>query len=219
MAKGEEPAKEIGDDEAKKILRTKLFNELTKSGDDLGSLEESPYKEFKDLLQREPAESNTKENPVVPSSRDAILLHCNDTSVDKLYEHQTGNKVVFNLASQFVTTTTTDSKSRVEAALLIIYNFEQAEIPLAPDEKPPASKNPRFLIRNASDEESWEPMAAAQAAEFAVSFVFEVALEKDIALLPPKAAAETAPQNDQVTSPSKDPVPEPTDHDGTFVFG
>lgn len=268
---GTKEPKELGDDEAKKLIRKRLFDELSKDDDDkVGPLEESPYKEFKELLQRPaaaaatategdaaatdkaaekaadssssgaakkedeapPPPSSSSPAAVVPASKDALLLRCEAAAADKLYEHQMGNKVVFNLASQFVTVGTTDPNSRVEAALNILVGFDEAEIPPGPDEvkqqqqadgDSKASKHPRFLVRSAAEDEddaTWEALSPLMAAEFALTFVFEVVLEKEIPLVPAKTEAQaqggaSASGGESTELPSKEPVPEPTDYDGT----
>jgi len=214
--------KELNEKDAKKIIRKKLFDELKKDVE-LPNMAETPYKEFKETLQKKPEASSG----IAPAAKDALLLKCADTEADKLYEHQTGNKVVFSLASQFVTSNATDPEQRVTAALCILTGFDEAEFPPQPDEKPGAPKHPRFLFRASGEKEGeavvWQPLTGAEAAEFALGFVFEVVLEKEIDLVASKTAEATATAAtqgaDAPTPPSKDPVPDPTDNDVLFGRG
>jgi len=80
--------------------------------DDLGKLEESPYKDLKEWIGKK----QEKKSTLMPEGHDAILLPCEDL-LEKMYEHQGGNKTLFNLASQNVTSYTNTPEKRVEAAL------------------------------------------------------------------------------------------------------
>jgi len=232
--------KDMPDKDAKVIVRKMLFEELKK--DDAADIPvgESPYKEYKDILARK-TDKGAAGKPIVPASKDALLLRCNgpvgNAGVDKLYEHHSGNRVVFNLASQLVSTSTTDSDTRIKAALAILAGLDDAKItPMADEEKPPP-KASRLLVRTAGtsgpdpkDENAiWDPLDGVDAAEFALGFVFEVALEKEIPLVPTKsttAAAVVAGGDAGATSgsgesveASKEPVPDPTEHDVLFGRG
>lgn len=215
LAKEGDNYKELSDQEAKDIIIKRLTEEAKQ--DNLEDLKVLPYSHYKERSERDIEDGPS----IVPEAKDAILMRCSDPD-DRLFEQQGGNKVVFNLASQLVTTLTTSSETRVKAALSIMDELDDADIPLpddAKDNKPPSSKKPRFLVRQIeSDGETltWKMLSAFDAAIFAVTFVFEVFLEKELYLGPSKND-ETATAD--LVPPSKNPVDDPTDHDVLFGRG
>ena len=190
---------------------------------------ESPYKEYKDILERYPKESteDISKESIIPSVKDAILIDAKDTrpAADRIQEHELGNKVIFNMSSQVVTNYTTTSEKRVEAALAILHSLDDAQVtvsnPLTPEGAeaeaavPPPSQKARFLIRKVNDEErsEWSLMDGFTASFLILCFVFEVYLEKQIHLSDvPATYPEVAPG-------STGAVDSPTDWDVLFGRG
>lgn len=226
---------ELDDEKAKKALASAMVEEF-KVTDDLGDLTVAPYKDWKEMMERpsqavnNDTDTTDEELIIVPQAKDAILLECvNASTGDKMYEQQGGNKTIFNLASQLVTSYTTTCEKRVEAALILLKGFDEAELHDEDREKlPPAaiSKTSRFLVRTLSDdhEVKWAALEGMGPAEFAVTFVFEVFLEKGIhnvvasSLEDIGANLASLPPTD-TAKPGTVPVDEPTDYDVLFGRG
>ena len=211
--------KQLSEEEAKDALAKAMVAEFKL--DDLGNLTQPPYKDLKALMEQPPQvpspeaaarSDNTDNSPAVaiifPQAKDAILLPCNEEVYqDKLYETQRGNKTIFALASQLVTSFTNTSDKRVEAALTLLKGLheaaevhqeelqQQANNSSGQPSEMQTSKTSRFLVRRTlggpHGEVQLELLDAAGAAEFAVIFVFEVFLEKEI-LIPLSSAAAAA---------------------------
>jgi len=196
--------------------------------DDLGPLTDMPYKDLKEwITKKQDKDSNAA--PFMPEGRDAILLPCRDLLGEKMYEHQAGNKTLFHLASQLVTSYSNSPEKRVEAALLIMKGLDDAETISIGEKEMTTTSKTRYLIRTQREDQSiaWDIMDAVSAAEFTLIFTFEVFLEKEIHILPPSQIAgaggvftSSFPQElDDITPESIGPVPEPTDHDVLFGRG
>jgi hypothetical protein len=92
------------------------------------------------------------------------------------YEHQVGNKHLLFLASQHVSGESKESDKRVDAAFKLVTS--KIEVNSGTDLVP---KTPRYVIqRTQESQNSWHEMPRDDLAEFAVIFVFEVYLEKQI---------------------------------------
>lgn len=194
--------------------------------DDLGPLTDMPYKNLKEWISKK-QDKDSNATPFMPEGRDAILLPCRDFMGEKMYEHQAGNKTLFSLASQLVTSYTNTPEKRIEAALFIMKGLDDAEtISLGEKEVTTTSKT-RYLIRSLREDQSigWDIMDAASAAEFTLIFTFEVFLEKEIHIMPPSqmvgaGVLSSFPQeHDDIAPASIPPVSEPTDHDVLFGRG
>ena len=184
--------KELPETEAKEELTKLLLEEFAKPLDIQDK--ESPYREFAEMLKRYPVEAKASKDPISPSAKDAILIDASDTRAvsDRIQEHELGNKVLFNTVSQVVSTYTTTSEKRVEAALTVMHSIDDAHYgvknPLTPEGAeaeaavPPASQKARFLIRKVGDDErsTWSLMDGASAAFLLLCLVFEVYLEKGV---------------------------------------
>jgi hypothetical protein len=206
-----EDYEELPDEQAKDLIRAKLFQAFQE--DDLKAIiTESPYREFKEILDRKVEEVSV----IVPVAKDAILFRVVDDTLNshdaKVYEQQGANKVIFNLASTLVTTYASNPEKRVEAALMILKGLEDAELPSIEDKD--GSRNARFLVRRHQIDETvtWERVPPTDAAEFAVAFVYEVFLEKELNIA-------QAAENSEVVPASKSPVKDPTLYDVLFGRG
>lgn len=214
--------KELSEECAKEKLTKLILEEFAKPLDGVSD-KESPYKEYKDILDRYPAEPKEEsEEAIVPSAKDAILIDSKDTRAvaDRIQEHELGNKVIFNMASQVVTTYTTSVDKRVEAALAVMHSLDDAQVvvsnPLTPEGAeatvPPPTQKARFLIRKLNEEErsTWALMDAVSASFLLLCFVFEVYLQKGI------DAAEAPSNYPEVGPASTGAVDNPTDWDVLF---
>jgi hypothetical protein len=191
--------KVMSDEQVKQVLTELLLVEFQKDEIE-GSpiLTDSPYKELKEMLYRtndQATANGAGAVAVAPEPADAILFQVVQGSSpwggpgDKLYEQQMGNRAVFNMASQLVTTFSTCPSKRVEAALFLLQGLDDAEIlPLHQHAATPGTMTrarARFLLRHVepSDESiTWSVLNAVEAAEFALTFVFEVYMEKALDL-------------------------------------
>ena len=213
--------------------------------DDLGPLTEMPYKNLKEWIsnskrnQENNSSSSAPPPTVMPEGRDVILLPCANLLGEKMYEHQAGNKSIFSLASQLVTSYTNTPEKRVEAALYIMKGLDDAEGSCDMGEKETATtttSKTRYLIRTQREDQSiyWEVMNAASAAELTLIFGFEVFLEKEIHMVPPSQGAtatgmvtETSQmiedykveQEAEIAADSIGPITDPTEHDVLFGRG
>lgn len=233
LKKTDSGLEDMSDEEAKSNLLKILYDAFTK--DDITAIAtESPYREFKDIIDRKLLQGSLSPSgsAITPLSKDALLLPCSDAVDDKLFEHQTGNKLIFNVASQLVTSFANNTIKRVEAALMIIKGLQDHAEIRAPEDKQADSRGARFLLRScasgansaaaaaAADESfSWTVLNAPEAAEFAVTFVFEVFLEKELRLIPDAQGDADSENALSLASPSKTPVPEATDNDVLFGRG
>jgi hypothetical protein len=208
----EETWKKLSDKEAKKTLAQVMFDEF--ATDDLGDL--SPYEDLKKMLFRKV----DPEEIVMPEAKDVVLLNCSDMGGEKMYEQQLGNRTMFTLASQIVTTFSNTSERRVEAALSIMKGLDEAEPGQeVATEKTSTSKFARFLIRSLRSDDSvaWDVQEPLNAVEFTVMFVFEVFLEKEIHIVTDQTGLLEGLQASE--GDTTIPVAEPTDSDVLFGRG
>ena len=202
---------------------------------DLGVLTDSPYSDLKDWITKNPV---MPAMDFLPEAKDAILLPV-EQEADKMYETQQGNKTLFHLASQLVTSSTNNPDKRVEAALNIMRGLDETLESMGSGDTmsqlATTTMKARFLIRSLREDRSvaWHLMDSASAAEFTVIFVFEVFLEKEIhctdkayalrasgdALISGGAMDDLYDDNDAMSKPSTVPIAEPTDHDVLFGRG
>lgn len=226
MQKDGDSWKEMSNKEVKEEL-TKIVKAEFES--DVATMKESPYKEFQEILLREPTGEDA---PIgTPEAKDVILLHCEGPETDKIFDQQSSNKAIFNLASQLVTSHTSSPEKRVEAALTILQGIDQAEILMDPNDgdkdapaSAPTSKVARFLVRaegglGTSATAVWSVLDTVDAIEFVTIFVFEVYLEKEIHVAAALAAAAELGPGPDTSGPGTDPIAEPTDHDVLFGRG
>jgi hypothetical protein len=232
--------KALAEKAAKKALAALVREEWTKPLSEAGiNLEESPYPECKALLERYPVvEEDTKEaaaaasttDPALqPTAKDAILIHATEgrNVADRVQEHELGNKVLFNMAAQLVTTYCTTPNQRVRATMALLHSLEDATVvvqnPLTPQAAeapvPPPGSKARFLLRTVNEDErsSYTLLDATAAAFFALAFVFEIYLEKGLHLPPDVSAAVNPATLAASTTPTTDHAP--TDFDVLFGRG
>lgn len=219
------------DDAAIKTIMTEIILDEFKV-DDLGPITDTPYKDLKEWITKK---TNAAPNEFLPEAKDAILLPVYIESMDKMYEQQQGNKTLFHLASQLVTSYTNSPDKRVEAALSIMKGLDETLESMesaAMSDHPTTTKTTRFLIRKQRDDRSvaWDIMDPASAAEFTLIFVFEVFLEKEIHILTGSVGdaslgfysgllAGSDGLDTDTSKPSTVPIVEPTDHDVLFGRG
>ena len=216
-----------------------LFGELCNSecndGDDNGDaagITELVTNIFVNSKVQKP-EAETKSSP---RPCDVLFLPADSTLEDNLtYEpHQSGNKHLLFLASQYVSVKTKESASRIKAALALITSKVQGSSGGGTDL---VDTDPRYVIQRTVDgQNSWSEMAHNEIAEFATIFVFEIYLEKRIyeeTVISPnnlEATANVTPNSLQPTMndllspstaniPSTEPIPAPTTHDVLFGRG
>lgn len=225
--------KELSETQVKKKLVAMVVEEFGKPLEGVDE-KESPYKDFKAILERYPAvadpdkKEDSTSDPIVPTAKDAILIDASDTrsSADRIQEHELGNKVIFNMSSQLVTTYTTTSAKRVEAALSIMHNLDDTQVvvsnPLTPEgaeaeaSVPPPTQKARFLIRKVNDEDrsTWSLLDSVSASIIMLCFVFEVYLEKGI-----NASADTGASTPETTAGSTGAIESPNEFDVLFGRG
>jgi hypothetical protein len=224
----------LSDQEVNTIITDVILDEFKM--DDLGPLTESPYSDLKEWINKSPSVAAVD---FLPEAKDAILLPV-DQEADKMYETQQGNKTLFHLASQLVTSHTNNPDKRVEAAINIMRGLDETLESMGTGDAmakvATTTLKARFLVRTLRDDRSvaWHLMDPASAAEFTVIFVFEVFLEKEIhctdtdkaysfgvaGLTADGMALEDLYDDHGATSkPSLVPIQEPTDHDVLFGRG
>lgn len=240
----------MGEEQVITILSELLLRELKKGLQGIQFMD-TPFKEFKDMVERTLRDTINSDSSIVlvPDPRDAILLRRGASNIDKLYETHVGNKVVFNIIAQVVTTYTTTSEARVEAAINLLQGLQDATaVTYANAETSPGhsgtttplpthgitlspallanNHKPRFLLRNIREDESvfWSVIDPADAALFALCLVFEVYLEKEVHLSPqsPKNSSLMVFKDTPTTLVEYSmvlPVENPTDDDVLFGRG
>ena len=231
-----------------------FLEELKNDWSNLISFSDSPYKELKDMLDRSKEDvAGDLSVVLVPDPKDAILLRRGASNADKLYESHMGNKVVFSLISQVVTTYTNTCDARVEAALNLLQGLQDttahAYVSSASDSEAPAggiadatdeaagtadpaatnensaarssSRRACFLLRNIREDESvfWSILDPADAALFAICFVFEVFLEKEIHLQLPQQSSIVLKDTEPVLVEHSTTVPVENPKDYDVLFG
>ena len=223
--------KELSDEEAKKLMKTKIFTALSKEdkeADESPSLKEL-RKEFLDFLAAQEKQSEA-EQAVETKPTDVVLLQRTDTDSDKAFNNQSGNKTMFDLASQYVNSEVTNASKRLEAALSVFLAKQPAPdaAAVAPAEESKVKEEdtkkekPRFVLCKAGEKEVkvYSLVKPVDAAEVTLMFVFEVWMEKELAA---KRDASGFNASDSVTldypKPSTDPVDAPTQHDVLFGRG
>ncbi|GKY91340.1 hypothetical protein MPSEU_000106200 [Mayamaea pseudoterrestris] len=220
--------KKVSEEQAMQAIGNMLLEGFQMDSIDLSI---SPYSDFVRLLQREAEHAKataslSSSGPIVPEQRDIILLprsgsgeyrsEQGEANLEKMFENQMGNSILFNLASEHVTSTSNTPERRIKAALLVLQGLDDmnAMFPAAEPAMDDAtgaasiiSKRPHFLVRNtlASGEDAWTALGLMEAAEFLSTLVFEVWLEKESPLL---ALGEETEEPD-----TKTPIDAPTDHD------
>ena len=216
--------KELSEEAAKEKLSKLILEEFAKTLDGVSD-KESPYKEYKEILNRYPKDpKEVSKDPIVPSAKDAILIDVKDNRAvaDRIQEHELGNKVIFNMASQVVTNYTTTTEKRVEATLTVMHSLDDAQVvvsnPLTPEGAeaeaavPPPSQKARFLIRKFNDDErsTWALMDGISASFLLLCFVFEVYLQKGV------NSVEVPATHPEVAPASTGAIDNPTDWDVLF---
>jgi len=231
--------KRLDDDEAKAYVSQLIissFRELCddrENNDDVVGIIQSANIYFVNSKEKNTVEGETKS---APRPCDVLFLPVESTSEDNFtYEpHQSGNKHLLFMASQYVSVKTKDSASRIKAAFALITSKVQVN---SGSEMELVDTDPRYIIQHTLDgQTSWSEMDRRDLAEFAAIFVFEVYLEKRIyeeTVISPnniEAAANVTPSSLQPTmndllapstanKPSDEPIPAPTTHDVLFGRG
>jgi hypothetical protein len=89
----------------------------------------------------------------MPEAIDAILLPCGDYLAEKMYENQGGNRMIFNLASQYVNCYVGSSMKRVAAALEIMTGLDDVTMDHSgKNREMTTTRNVRFLTRRQTSE-------------------------------------------------------------------
>lgn len=231
--------KRLDDDEAKAYVSQLIissFRELCddrENNDDVVGIIQSANIFFVNSKEKNTLDGETKS---APRPCDVLFLPVESTSEDNLtYEpHQSGNKHLLFMASQYVSVKTKESASRIKAAFALITSKVQVD---SGSEMELVETDPRYIIQHTVDgQNSWSEMDRRDLAEFATIFVFEVYLEKRIyeeTVISPnniEAAANVTPYSLQPTmddllapstanKPSDEPIPAPTTHDVLFGRG
>lgn len=217
LRKDGDDVKELTGKDATSALRKHIFQAFSK--DDLEDMSNSPYKETKEMLNRK----SDGDKITDPAPKDAILLECSDTSDGKPNDPQGGSKVIFTLASQLVSSFTKDSPSRVKAALAIMNGLYETQNPTVTDaegkDKPGTPKFARFLVRTVGtgDSYTWKTIPLLEAAEFALTFAFEVFLEKELVLI--DEASGSGDSKVATEGTSTEPIQQLDDYDVLFGRG
>ena len=240
LQKHESEWKELSDEDAKKLLKTKIFAALSKEdADDSANLKEL-RKEFAEFLAEQ--EKEATEEAVEPTPTDVIFLQRSYTEPDKTFNNQTGNKTMFALASQYVNAEVTTASERLEAALSVFLAKQpvdgdpavaaaSAAVTAATTStdaakvKEEAGKGkPRFVVCEAGENERrvYSLAKPVDAAEVITIFVHEVWMEKE-KLAAKRDISGGFDASDSATldypKPSTDPVDAPTVHDVLFGRG
>jgi hypothetical protein len=137
-------------------------------------------------------ESEDETTHAAPRPFDVLFLPVDFPVDDSMpYEHQTGNKHTLFLASQHVASDTDTSQKRIAAALKVVTS--KVEINSGTDL---IQRRPRPIIQLlVENQNSWQEMERMDLGEFAVIFVFEVYLEKQIHHPAGSAAASSSGGN------------------------
>lgn len=194
----------LSEEDAKSKLSDAIMTTFTQEQDLGVNLADIPYVDLGNAMINVPPIITAA---IVSDPKDAVLVPSRNLldSHDKLYESQGGNRAIFNLASQLVTTNSLTSEKRVEAAIAILKGLSEAEV-IEEDKDTRtttlvSSSASRFLVRgkppatilpggsdscwpsNYDAESEWAMLHPDQAAFFVLGFCFEVFLEKGIHLM------------------------------------
>jgi hypothetical protein len=223
----------VTDANAASTIRKMLVEKVTKNSL-AGVLHESPYKEFKKRLERKAQSNADSSSPLQVETNDVILVSCQDGETDlqqngepKGVYNMGPQQLAFNLAAQIVTMYTISAETQVKAALAVLNGLDEAQFvgpPTAEDISPkPTTSHPRFLLRSSHPAAGGEAAAVMSmvseedTVEWAVAFVFEIHLEKDLEYLHSMLPEDHTSQSSE--GMSKIPVREPGAYDVLFGRG
>jgi hypothetical protein len=176
---------------------------------DVGDLDPSLF-EYVRSCTASKSEHDGYNHLTIPASNDVILVSCSNYRQDDMHEQHHANKVLFNLSSQIVTSSTSTSKLRVEAAFTMMKLLQEAH------------SNAHFMSKWVQDDSSvlWKPLSFEQIAEFCLIFAFEVFLEKQIdGVTLKKDQHSKSKQEESVENNNSAPIREPTEYDVLFGRG
>jgi hypothetical protein len=219
----EEEWKKLEEDEAKAFVAKTILSQF-KAIKEETSTAASGFEDLVDTLFRTDDDAETKakqeETPhhshSAPRPCDVLFLPIEYPWEENMpYEHQSGNKHLLFLASEHVAADTNDANKRVEAAFKLVTS--PVEVNCGTD---PVNKTPRYVVQLLQDNQnSWKEMDRTDLAEFAVVFVFEVYLEKQIHGDGKPLSSHVANLLSEHAGPGTVPVDNPTPHDVLFGRG
>lgn len=215
----------VGEKEATAFVTKTILSEFKMLNEAKAEEEDAELKGDVSVLLQNPGAGEDKKadgkNDTVahsaPRPFDVLFLPV-DFPVDEsmtLYEHQSGNKHTLFLASQHVSSETNDSPKRLAAALKLVTT--KVEINNGTEI---VEKYPRHIIQHlVENQNSWQEMERLDLGEFAVVFVFEVYLEKQIHGTSASGTSSAKASSTNSDQPEDPPVPvdTPTSHDVLFV--
>jgi hypothetical protein len=211
---------EVSEEDAKAFVVKTILSQFKSFAEDSSSIVPSAAtvkEDIKGLLNEEKIPEEEDASHSAPRPCDVLFLPMDYPVEENMpYEHQSGNKHLLFLASQHVASDTNASPERLEAAIKLVTC--KVEINSGTEL---VQKTPRYVVQQLVDNQnSWKEMDNVELIEFAVIFVFEVYLEKQIHGGAPVAssAATTTSKEDQ-NKPSDKPVENPTPHDVLFGRG
>jgi hypothetical protein len=249
--------REVSDQEAAVAVRKMIVDRASHGS--IGDIwKESPYKEYKQRLERNRPAQQASEAAAAATAQgaaptptphvesgDLVLVSCKDEETEteqrgetKIIYNMGPQQLVFNLAAQIVTMYTINAETQVKAALAVLNGLDEAHfVPLATPSTGaaaadgggmvprPSTSHPRFLLRSSPQATPegdtapivWSLVSEEDIVEWAVTFVFEVHLEKDLdymySMLPENHATRSS------EGLSKTPIKEPTAYDVLFGRG
>lgn len=184
-----------------------------------GEPQSTDVKECIDMIFAKRSIKSNEDSHSAPRPCDVLLLPTEYPWEENMaYEHQSGNKHLLMIVALNVTGDTTESTQRAEAALKLITT--QVDVGNGDEVY---QRDPRFVIQLSQEDSQniWDEMGLEDLAEFAVVFVFEVYLEKQIHRLSANASisVQMASLSAASTLPSDTPIETPTTHDVLFGRG
>jgi hypothetical protein len=213
---------EVSEEDAKAFVVKTILSEFKTFAEDSSSIVSQASvatvkEDVKGLLNEKQNPEEEDASHSAPRPCDVLFLPMDYPVEENMpYEHQSGNKHLLFLASQHVASDTDASPERLEAAIKLVTC--KVEINSGSEL---IQKTPRYVVQQLVDNQnSWKEMDKVELVEFAVIFVFEVYLEKQIHGGAPIASssATSASKEDQNT-PSDKPVESSTPHDVLFGRG
>lgn len=210
---------QMSDEEAKDFVSKTIISNFKAFKNDPKSVFHSSAADVKADLQfffeaRKESEGDDDNSHSAPRPCDVLFLPVETVDDNMPYEHQSGNKHILFLASQYVAADTNVSEKRIEAALRLV----TSKVDMSTGTEV-IQKTPRYVIQHSVDNQnSWREIDKIELVEFAVIFVFEVYLEKQIHASSAITASEKASGGEN-TKPSDTPIENPTPYDVLFGRG
>jgi hypothetical protein len=206
----------LNDEAAQKYVAQTILAQFQKIADET---QDAVVKECIDIFFDNLNKKSDEEPHSAPRPCDVLFLPTEYPWEENMaYENQTGNKHLLMIAAQSVMVETAEAIQRSEAALRLISS--KVEVSNGTEI---VQKDPRFVIQLSQQDaqNTWDEMEMQDLAEFAVAFVFEVYLEKQIHRLGSNASVsvQMASLSAESTKPSDTPIEAPTTHDVLFGRG